>query len=649
MRFFKHFFALIFFFGIFVSATEAQKLRKEKLQLTLGDTESTERCTTDQYMKQYLEDPENAAEYEALQVKVANELENMKGQAPCVNPLIVPVAIHYNNPVTAANTTCLTDAALAQIDQMNLDFSGCNSNAGLLCDWINAGCTNFGGTAGADAMPDDGACIQFCLADQNLPAGEDNIGGYAITVGDYDWPNVPGNTWDDFMNVFVSNSQGGGILGIAPLSGAANPNGNGVYVLASAFGSQTFGGCNSGTGIGTGAPFNGGATLTHEVGHYFGLDHTFSDNLADTPPQNNPNYGCPTVNTATCTATGCQSACDDYAGNFMDYVDDDCMFAFTQDQVNVMLATAANQNQWATNSVSCAANYPPCANQAGACQVTCATQVNAQYSATQDVCYAQGTYTLPSSYPGLAVDNAQSATYAWSTGGYISTGGNQLNSATTNLTQPTGCAPVTQTLYLNVGCTDGSINLNAGTMVLTVFPDPTQLTTADITTFTAGSCNGPTYTVTPGCAPYVTVTQNGGPSFPVTSGSGSVNYDITLNYPVDCCATQGAEILLTGTIGSTTLNNGSADQACQNGTQPAIWNVTFTVPTAQNATTVGTTGLGAIKEVCIDLTVQNTDVLNITLDSPDCAQYEWEDLWLGSAFQGGSNTGPINNLCFAVM
>jgi len=319
MKFFKHFFTIIFFLGIFISGTEAQTQGKEKTLLTLTNTGSQERCATDQYMKQYLENPKNASEYEALQIKVANELENMKGQAPCANPLIIPVAIHYNNPITTANTQCLIDAAQAQIDQMNLDFSGCNTNA--VCDWINAGCDNFGGTAGADAMPDDGACIQFCLGDQNLPGGEDNIGGYAITVGDYTWANA-GGTWAGWLNIFVSDNPtaghglGNGILGVAPLGGAGNPNGNGVFVVNTAFGSQGFGGCTSGGPLDTGAPYDGGGTLTHEVGHYFGLDHTFSDNLADTPPQTNPNYGCPTVNTGTCTATGCQGGCDDYAGNF---------------------------------------------------------------------------------------------------------------------------------------------------------------------------------------------------------------------------------------------------------------------------------------------------------------------------------------------
>jgi len=60
----------------------------------------------------------------------------------------------------------------------------------------------------------------------------------------------------------------------------------------------------------------------------------------------------------------------------VDYVDDDCMFIFTQDQVNVMIATAAAQNQWAVNSISCAVTYPPCADQAGACDAASCASIN---------------------------------------------------------------------------------------------------------------------------------------------------------------------------------------------------------------------------------------------------------------------------------
>jgi len=201
------------------------------------------------------------------------------------------------------------------------------------------------------------------------------------------------------------------ILGFVPfLGGASNPNTtSGASILTSAFGSQTFAGCN---GVGTGAPYNGGATCTHEVGHWFGLEHTFSDNLADTPPQNTPNYGCPTVNTNTCTST----AGNDYGANFMDYVDDDCMSTFTADQVAIMQNTAAAQANWATNSISCIVNYPPCgAAQAGACMIACPTIVTTPIQLTEDACGSTITTVFPDPETnGLVVDDNTDVVYSWS-------------------------------------------------------------------------------------------------------------------------------------------------------------------------------------------------------------------------------------------
>jgi hypothetical protein len=78
-----------------------------------------------------------------------------------------------------------------------------------------------------------------------------------------------------------------------------------------------------------------GRTLTHEMGHYLGLSHlwglsigdcTEDDGLEDTPKQAGPYYDCPDHP---------QISCDRKAMfmNFMDFVDDHCMRAFTKDQV----------------------------------------------------------------------------------------------------------------------------------------------------------------------------------------------------------------------------------------------------------------------------------------------------------------------------
>lgn len=86
-----------------------------------------------------------------------------------------------------------------------------------------------------------------------------------------------------------------------------------------------------------------GRTLTHEIGHMLGLFHIWGDvdgcppgspddGIADTPPQEKANFNCPVYPSISCS----NGPNGDMFMNFMDYVDDPCMFLFTQGQVDRM-------------------------------------------------------------------------------------------------------------------------------------------------------------------------------------------------------------------------------------------------------------------------------------------------------------------------
>lgn len=216
----------------------------------------------------------------------------------------------------------------------NLDFDMVQSGIDILNEDMNA-------ILGSNGEPGNEARIEFYLADTDPDGNPTNGVTYTDNTTYY---NDSGTYyvdlgWDTerYMNIYTNTA--GGYLGYVagfPADGTAGQPEDRVVVLWEAYGRDGA----------YGPPFDQGRTLTHEVGHYLGLFHTFqggcdsgscysqSDLICDTNSESGPHFGCST-GTSSCGSV-------DPIENYMDYSDDLCMNTFTVEQVNRMRCSLLN-------------------------------------------------------------------------------------------------------------------------------------------------------------------------------------------------------------------------------------------------------------------------------------------------------------------
>lgn len=308
-------------------------------------------CGSQEFMQTIMNDPAQRAAYTEQQSKFEVELQKLESNSlRNTNVLIrIPVAVHYPTAgaVTDAVKTCLRRLAQKQIDILNADYNATNTD---ISNW----------TAVSDNYPETtvgNLNVQFVIATLNHPAESGLVdGNLAVTFGtDFIGSGVLGCTngcneditWAGYMNIVVTNISGG-VLGFSPLGGQPQ-FGRTVVIDNNAFGATLSPSPTSCTGFVPGSPYNKGRTLTHELGHFFNLAHTFQgcdgancassgDRVCDTPPTDQPRYDC---NAADNPPTGQALTSCGYLQltmNYMDYVQDSCMYMFSAGQATRMQA-----------------------------------------------------------------------------------------------------------------------------------------------------------------------------------------------------------------------------------------------------------------------------------------------------------------------
>ncbi len=321
---------------------------------TLSSESTSRQCGTDQALQNRLQDP-NYVKYrqDIIQKINANQLKSIPCNAQ--NSVVVPIAVHFDNSYDCTNAQCLIDATTAQIQSLNDDFAAANADL-VKYNQIIANC---GGTNVAS----DGVCVTFCLATQNHPAGSGIAEGFpAITVGQYnggfELNGVGAPEWAGYLNMFVVDGLGYGVADA--ILGALN--GDGVTQDGAFWGGPGFAQCSSGGALNDDNSWNLGRTLTHEVGHYLGLHHTFQGGCSDepnspydvndTPAQSNASSGVVATNNCNVLATGCTQG--EYVQfNYMDYFDDASLVMFSNEQAIAMNAFV-NSVTWASATTACA-------------------------------------------------------------------------------------------------------------------------------------------------------------------------------------------------------------------------------------------------------------------------------------------------------
>lgn len=265
-------------------------------------------------------------------------LKGKPGGEPRSNTVYIPVVVNvvYNNAEEN-----ISDAQVqSQIDVLNKDFSARNMEI------LNNTSYNFAGYFEVVAN----CKIQFCLhkvvrTATTVTSFSTNDAMKKTSMGGQD-PLNPST----MLNIWSCN-LGDDILGYAQFpSGPVKTDG--VVILYSAFGTSAAGASLP--------PYDEGRTATHEIGHWLGLRHIWgdktcgNDHVTDTPPQDGPNFGCPTPG----LVSTCKTPSPEQYMNYMDYVVDLCMYMFTKGQLERMNGyIAANRSSYCL--ASCTAPASP--------------------------------------------------------------------------------------------------------------------------------------------------------------------------------------------------------------------------------------------------------------------------------------------------
>lgn len=239
-------------------------------------------------------------------------------------PKVIPIVVHIVHSPAIPNSFVPFEAIQPAIDQLNVDFEGTSISFTL----AGYDYTNLQSYTWHDAYANGQVCF---------PTYQTQI---TILANDIAWDI------SEYCNVYVIPKMCSTILGFAYVGYGPDNADDGAWVLTQTFGVGTWSHLNP--------SYNENETLTHEMGHYCGLFHTFNlnpgscggqnpdipceyegDYVCDTPPTK-ASSGCPGVPGYYCPISTYDGGVPFNARNHMDYGPQACRNEFTAGQIQRM-------------------------------------------------------------------------------------------------------------------------------------------------------------------------------------------------------------------------------------------------------------------------------------------------------------------------
>ena len=277
-------------------------------------------CGSNTLMEKFYKEVPEARFSLEKSIKLWNKSKETKRSTIEVTIPVHVIIVHPPGQAVGTGDNLSMERIQSQIDVLNQDFPGINSDIVNVPAQFSVGHSD----------------IQFCLATID-PSGNPTNGvtrfATDLEFGTNNFMIMEQTIWDNssYLNIYVTSTITD--LGFSPVASPAYtipPMWDAPTVLTSTFGGPGFGTLNN---------YDLGRTTVHEIGHWLGLNHLWGpmsggciedDGMDDTPIQEESTFFCPDHPVPSCNNPAI------FFMNFMDYVNDDCMLAFSADQVDYM-------------------------------------------------------------------------------------------------------------------------------------------------------------------------------------------------------------------------------------------------------------------------------------------------------------------------